>query len=123
MNKTVNILLIKQYNSSCTRDTILKYPLLDPSAIVPGDLANLTLSHLLVSGVENLPNGQPHNWNRIKSLRLLRLVNDEAESDSDNDANDNPIAENSVRSRNRRLKLAKALGISQTQLNFAQLSL
>jgi hypothetical protein len=36
---------------------------------------------------------------------------------SDNDANDNPIAENSVRSRKRRLKLAKALGISQTQLN------
>ena len=96
----------------------MQLPLLDPNAEVPPQVAVVTISNLIVSGNESLPNGQPNAWNSRRSKQLLRLISEEPVSDSDDDAN-----EYSQRSRARRIRLAKALGVTKSQLNFAQLSL
>mmetsp|Transcript_5643 Transcript_5643/g.8392 ORF Transcript_5643/g.8392 Transcript_5643/m.8392 type:complete len:153 (-) Transcript_5643:1347-1805(-) len=71
----------------------------------------------LVSGDEMLPNGQHNNWNKQKSRALLVFYGEDPDNESDVDD------ENSSRSRARRLRLAKKIGVSRTQLNFAQLVL
>jgi len=81
----------------------------------PNDFPH-TINELLVAGNESLPNGNVNWWNKKKSSSLL-LFYGEAGTESENDD------EHSSRSRARRLRLAKKIGITRTQLNFAQLVL
>jgi uncharacterized coiled-coil protein SlyX len=74
-----------------------------------------TISHLLVAGNETLPDGGLNNWNKKKSSMLLQAFGEE--SDNDTDREDGPT------SRRRRLKVGKLLGVTKTQLNFAQMTL
>lgn len=78
---------------------------------------DLTISHLIVAGNESLPNGSVNDWSSNRSKAALDFYGD---NPSDSEAEDN---EHSERSRNRRLRLAKHLGISRSQLNFAHLTL
>ena len=74
------------------------------------------LISLMVSGNEALPDGDVRNtWNRTKSLKLLQFYGDPAETDNED--------EQTSRSRNRRLRVANKLGVTRTQLNFAQMTL
>ena len=72
---------------------------------------------LLVAGNENLPNGQPNPWNKVKSRALLQFYGEDDGYESD------PNNEYTAKSSARRLRVAKALGITRAQLNFAQLDL
>ena len=74
-----------------------------------------TISHLLVAGNEALPDGGLNNWNKKKSSMLLRAFGEA--SDNETDTEDGPT------SRRYRLKVAKLLGVTKTQLNFAQITL
>lgn len=74
-----------------------------------------SLEAFLVAGNESLPSGGVNAWNKERSLALLRFYGEEEHTDTKE--------ENNERSRARRLKLARKLGITNTQLNFAQLSL
>lgn len=110
------ILSAKQINSSAARmDKLVKVPLKsgkEACAEYPD-----SIMQLLLAGNELLPDGNPNAWNLRKSRKLL------AEFDvgiSDSEASDN---ESSRRSRTARLKVAKVMGISQVQLNYAQLHL
>ncbi len=98
----------------------------DPLVPVPNDYGHFpaddgvemppSLNCLLVAGNEYLPDivgGNP--WNKSKSGSLLRFYGDNDETDDE--------GEFSSKSRARRLRVAKKLGITQAQLNFAQLSL
>jgi hypothetical protein len=109
----VKVLTAKLANSAVTReDTLTKVPKQDgelPSADFPG-----TLMELVVSGSESLPNGKSNPWNRKKSIRLLREYGQDAGEASDADE-----TEDSTKSRAARLKLARVLGISTVQLNYA----
>jgi hypothetical protein len=78
---------------------------------VPGSILNL-----VVAGNEALPNGQPNDWNRHKSRALLKFYGEPEDSESDAE---NPTSEFSSRSRNRRLRVAKVLGITKSQLRDA----
>jgi hypothetical protein len=78
-----------------------------------------SLSHMLVAGNESLPNGHPNTWNARKSKALLRKYRPASTTASDSEGDE----EYSQRSRNRRLELARTLGITASQLNFAQLTL
>jgi hypothetical protein len=72
----------------------------------------------LVAGNEVLPDGSRNTWNRQKSKALLRQYNPGEESggsDSDN--------EYSEKSRALRLRLARTLGVTQVQINFALMAL
>jgi len=75
------------------------------------------LQELLVAGSEKLPDGSTNPWNKEKSKRLLRFYDGEASSGEDSDN------ELSQTSRIRRLRVALAIGITSTQLNFAQLTI
>ena len=105
-----------QHNSTLGRDDRLRIvPLLDgsdPIAEFPS-----TLAQLIVAGNELLPNGLTNTWNRNKSLLLLRAYDPTYETDEDQ--ND----EQSRRSRDRRLRVAQRIGVTRSQLNFAQMSL
>jgi len=96
-------------------DTILKLPL--PNGIVTETEYPPTITHLAVSGSECLPNGGDVNtWNAKKGRILLRELNEEV-SDSEGESTDaNALAKTSLRCR---LKLANALGVSNTQLSMA----
>ena len=94
----------------------------EPLVRVPcrdGDIPDVefppTICHLLVSGNEQLPDGGNNTWNIRKSTALLAAFGDE--SDNDTDREDGPT------SRRKRLKVAKVLGVTKAQLNFAQLTL
>ena len=100
-------------------ETLLRVPLSDGSypmisADIPVEYPT-TISHLLVAGNETLPDGGRNNWNKYKSLALLAAFGDA--SDNDTDREDGPT------SRRRRLKVAKHLGVTKTQLNFCQITL
>ena len=71
---------------------------------------------LLVAGNEKLPNGETNSWNKKKSQQLLKFYGQE-DSDSESESEYTPT------SRERRLNVAKQIGASKAQLNFAQLSL
>jgi hypothetical protein len=74
---------------------------------------------LLVAGNETLPEGSnknnSNNWSVRKSRKFLQLY----EADSDNEAD----VDDADMSRRYRLKVAKTLGITRAQLNFAQMDL
>ena len=106
----------KMANAGIGRDQALTVVPLDdgtnPQVEIPS-----TISHLLVAGNEILPNGQHNNWNKRKSLALLRAYDPQYETD---DESDNEVSQ---RSQNRRLRVAKVLGVTKQQLNFAQMNL
>ena len=79
------------------------------------------LGELLVAGNEALPDGGSNQWSSRKSKALL-LQYDPSEV-SDGEESDGGTHELSGRSRDRRLRLARHLGITRGQLNFAQLAL
>ena len=115
----INLIRIsmKLINGSNSRnDTLSIVPLQDgshPTCDYPE-----TICSLIVSGKEKLPGKDTvNNWNKTKSLNLIKQYIPDYTTDSDSDTED------SSRSRNRRLKVAKLIGITGTQLNFAQLSL
>ena len=74
-----------------------------------------TIANLLVAGNEKLPDGRDNTWNKQKSRALLAIFGDESGNDTDRE--DGPT------SRRQRIKVAKIMGVTQTQLNFAQLTL
>ena len=84
-----------------------------------GEIPNVefpeTICHLLVSGNEQLPDGGNNTWNIRKSFALLAAFGDQ--SDNDTDREDGPT------SRRKRLKVAKVLGVTKGQLNFAQMTM
>ena len=106
----LKIIAAKGQNATCTRDEILvKVPLTDGS--FPISDYPQTISNLVVSGNESLPSGQQNNWNAKKSLELIREYDPGYATDND----DTPDL-----SRKRRLTIAKLLGVTTMQLNFAQ---
>ncbi|GLC62271.1 hypothetical protein PLESTB_001864600 [Pleodorina starrii] len=112
----VKILSAKQHNSSVSRaDRLVKVPLANGAE--PAQDYPESILHLLVAGNETLPNGTVNNWNKHKSQALLRQYAEDSGDES------NTEDEYSSRSRARRLRLARCLGITQAQLNFAQLTL
>ncbi|KJE92916.1 hypothetical protein CAOG_03798 [Capsaspora owczarzaki ATCC 30864] len=87
-----------------------------------------TVESLLVAGNERLAVEQPeggrgriaNTWNKDKSQALLKFYGEvDEESEDEND----PENDYTVTSRSRRIRVARALGITQTQLNLCQLSL
>ncbi|PNW71284.1 hypothetical protein CHLRE_16g647750v5 [Chlamydomonas reinhardtii] len=113
----VDILVVKQQNSAATRsDRLQVVP--RPDGSMPTVDFPESILQLLVAGNESLPDGSRNTWNKSKSKSLLRQYEDASESESETDDN-----EYSSKSRARRLKLARLLGISNTQLNFAQMTL
>jgi hypothetical protein len=112
------IMSAKMANASAGRDEALH--------VVPKqDGTNLacefpqTIGNLLVSVNEKLPNGQSNTWNKTKSLLLLREYDPAYDTDADSDTD----IEGGERSKNRRLRVAKVIGITRGQLNFAQMTL
>lgn len=81
----------------------------DPVAAYP-----TSLEQLLVAGNELLPNGATNYWNKERSLALIREYDPGYETDN---------ADEPFSSRRRRLHLAKLLGITTSQLNYAQMIL
>ena len=75
-----------------------------------------SIHNLLVSGSELLPNNTVNSWNKIKSLARLKFYGDDEQTDGETE-------ECSRTSSDRRLKLARKLGITQAQLKLAQLVL
>ncbi|KAJ3397780.1 hypothetical protein HDV05_002859 [Chytridiales sp. JEL 0842] len=71
---------------------------------------------LLVAGNEALPDNTPNSWSKSKSKKLLQAYGEVAEESDTDD-------ENSSKSRARRLRVARVLGVTQAQLNFATLTL
>ena len=108
------------YNTTLGRAELLKevprkVDGLTPSEMNPPVEFPTSLEKLLVAGNETLPSGAQNDWNKTKSLRLLNFYGDDDNTDNED--------ENNSRSRARRLRIARHIGVSQTQLNFAQLSL
>jgi hypothetical protein len=86
---------------------------LPPSKIVPW-----SIQVLIVAGNEKRPclPGQEKkrtHWNKKKSKQLLQFYGEKCESDSEDEET----------SWMRRLRVAQKLGITRTQLNFAQMTL
>jgi len=113
----LRIIDMKSHNASNRRhETLSIVPLSDgtnPTCEYPESICNL-----IVSGSELLPGRDiTNNWNKTKSLNLIKQYQPDYNSDAESDNED------SSRSRNRRLKVAKLIGITSSQLNFAQLSL
>ena len=73
-----------------------------------------SFEELIVAGNEMLPlSGSNNPWNSTKSLALIRLYDPAYETDDDS---------SEVSARRRRLEVARHIGITGPQLNFAQLS-
>ena len=73
-----------------------------------------SFEELIVAGNEMLPlSGLNNPWNSTKSLALIRLYDPAYETDDDS---------SEVSARRRRLEVARHIGITGPQLNFAQLS-
>lgn len=115
LTKDVTRIDLRYINSTLGRDDALqRVPL--PDGTLPIGEYPASLATLLVAGNESLPNGQLNTWNVTKSRDLLRQYDPDYETDDD-------VEEGSTRSRNRRLRLARVIGVTRAQLNFAQLSL
>jgi hypothetical protein len=111
----LGVLTAVQFNSTLGRDDRLRVvPLSDGSDPIPEFPS--TLAQLIVAGNELLHNGLANTWNSNKSLLLLRAYDPTYETDEDQ--ND----EQSRRSRDRRLRVAQRIGVTRSQLNFAQMS-
>ena len=118
LETNLRVIDMKLRNSTNGRnDKLSKVPKADgslPSCEYPGSINNL-----IVSGNELLPGGvEKNNWNKAKSLNLILEYEPDYKSDAEGSD-----SEDSSRSRKRRLKVAKLIGITSAQLNFAQLSL
>ncbi len=70
---------------------------------------------LLVTDNENLPSGLANTWNKQKSIALLQFYGEDEHADTEE--------ENSANSRLRRLRIARKIGVTRTQLNFARMNL
>ncbi len=69
---------------------------------------------LFVAGNERLSNGQQNTWNIEKSTMLLKFYGDiDAGSDSESEN------ESSERAKAKRLRVARRIGITVPQINFA----
>ncbi len=115
IDNRVGILQAQQYNSSIGRESDLKRVPKSDGTLPTCDYPRSILE-ILVAGNETLPNGQPNTWNKQKSRVLLEEYDEDAYDTETDD-------EYSSKSRARRLKVARKLGVSQSQLNFAQLTL
>lgn len=104
----------KQKNSTAGRDDNLSL-VPNINGMVPDLDFPSSINAILVAGNEVLPNGIRNDWNKMKSIALLQFYGENDDTDNED--------EYSVTSRARRLRLAKAIGVTQTQLNFAQLTL
>jgi hypothetical protein len=116
----LNCMMAKEQNSYAGCDDPLEWPPHTvsgvPHALEDGE--SISINCLLVAGNEKLPNGKKNTWNSEKSkAALLHYEIDGSESDPDDKS------EYSEKSRARRLRVARVLGISRAQLNFAQLAL
>ncbi|KXZ49039.1 hypothetical protein GPECTOR_23g126 [Gonium pectorale] len=112
----VAVLLAKQQNSAAARTAKLVGVSCENGRMPDGDFPT-TIMELLVAGNEKLPDGSQNIWNSKKSKKLLAQYGDEsygAQSD---------VGEYTMTSRVRRLKVARRMGVTQAELNFAQLSL
>jgi len=90
-----------------------------PSQANPPPPYPRTLAHLLVAGNEMLPDEDEHaRWNKDKSKALLRFY-DAVDSESENE--DPTESERNGRSRRRRLRVVQEIGITKSQLNFANM--
>ncbi|KAG2423832.1 hypothetical protein HXX76_014992 [Chlamydomonas incerta] len=114
---TVDILDAKQQNAAAARSDRLQLVPRPDGAMPTVDFPE-SLQQLLVAGNEPLPGGQRNTWNKSKTKALLRQYGDASETDDETDGD-----EFSSRSQAQRLKLARLLGVTSTQLNFAQLTL
>ncbi|KAG2432088.1 hypothetical protein HXX76_009015 [Chlamydomonas incerta] len=115
----VDILVSKQQNSAATRsDRLQVVP--RPDGSMPTVDYPESIQQLLVAGNESLPDGQRNTWNKSKSKSLLRQYEDASESESESETDD---IEDSSKSRAHRLKIARLLGVTNAQLNFAQMTL
>jgi len=107
-----------QYNSGVGRhEALQKVP--NGEGEVPGnDIFPSTLNHLLVAGNERLPGtGDLNTWTKMKSRRLLHFYGAEEGYDTESENEYTPTA------RSMRNRVARELGVSQTQINLAVLAL
>ena len=114
----VKILVAKASNASADRgDLLVSVP--RPNGCNPDCAYPKCIMALLVAGNEKLPDGSNNDWNQKKSVRLLRQYGEDDGEASDSETKNG----NSLTSRVVRLKVARVLGITHAQLNYAQLSL
>ena len=116
LRTSVTILTAKHANACLARaEKLVKVP--KPDGKLPTGAYPDTILNLLVAGNEKLPDGTTNTWNKKKSCALLQQYEVDVGDMSDGEN------ENTELSRTRRLKLVRVLGVSQAQLNYAQLSL
>jgi hypothetical protein len=106
---------VKERNSHSGLEDALEWPPRKDGQVYNAE-EPITINTLLVAGNETLPNGTKNTWNSNKSRAALRFYGDGSGSESEGNEYDE-------KSRARRLRLARKLGISRAQLNFAQLAL
>ncbi|EFJ42759.1 hypothetical protein VOLCADRAFT_107108 [Volvox carteri f. nagariensis] len=116
LSNKVGVLTAKQHNSLVGRSDLLQKVPLHDGSLPEGDYPR-TIMEVIVPGNEALPDGSMNMWNKSKSRCLLHQYQDDSGEESGTDD------EQSSRSLARRLRLARCLGISNIQLNFAQISL
>lgn len=111
----VDILVVKLQNSAATRiDRLQVVP--RPDGSLPTVEYPESIQQLLVLGNETLPDGQRNTWNNNKSKALLEQYEDANESEGEDN-------EYSSKARAWMFKLAQHLGVTNAQLNFAQMTL
>ena len=103
------ILSAKFANSSIGRDEEIQLVPLPDGTLPLRDLYPISIQVLLVAGNEKAPGGGDNNWNADKSEKLLHHYSQDVPPGSP--------------SRDLRLMVAKCIGVTRTQLNWAQLSL
>lgn len=81
----------------------------DEGVILAEELVPTSILSLTVAGNELLPSGVKNDWNSNKSKFILNFYGDNAASESDTDN-----TERAPRARNRRLRVAKCLGVTRT---------
>ncbi len=110
----VSILAAKQHNSSVSRSEGLRKVPLPGGAVPPVDFPTCIME-LVVAGDEKLPDGTKNTWNHKKSKALLQAYGEDSGTESD------PDGEQSETAQRARWKVARCLGVTQVQLNFALL--
>lgn len=111
----------KQNNSLLGRSDVLVEVARDSDGKFPSQNEPVSVAFppsiecLLVAGNEILPSGAANVWNKQKSIALLQFYGEDENTDTEE--------ENSVNSRPRRLRIARKIGVTRTQLNFAQMDL
>ena len=112
---TLDSIEVKERNSHAGREDALEWPPRKDGQAYHAE-ESITINTLLVAGNETLPNGQQNTWNSNKSKAALCFYGDCSGSESEGNEYDE-------KSRARRLRLARKLGISRAQLTFAKLAL